>query len=213
MTARPGSRTSRLSFWTPMARPRCLSTTTRAGWQLQLQPGSMRAAISVEFDEADADLAGKVLVTQDVDGNASDDIDSDASEADGQTTRDHGRGSARPPRTTTRASEDPGTAAITGRVFCDENDDSLDNGEAGVGRTSRLCFWTPTARRRACRQRRGPPMAATASPGSMRAAISVDFDEADDGSCRQGAGHAGCGRQRQLTTSTAMPPRPMARRA
>ena len=34
-------------------------------------PGLMRAAIIVDFDEADADLAGKVLVTQDVDGNMS----------------------------------------------------------------------------------------------------------------------------------------------
>lgn len=73
---------------------------------------------------------GKILVVADQGGD--DTIDSDANQTTGQTgsvtvvagetTRDVDAGV-----------EDPGTAAITGRVFCDENHDDVDNGEPGVG--------------------------------------------------------------------------------
>ncbi|MEO9895236.1 MAG: SdrD B-like domain-containing protein, partial [Paracoccaceae bacterium] len=82
------------------------------------------------------DVNGKVLVGQDV-GN-DDTIDSDADQGSGlsqtvslsigQRIEDIDAGV-----------EDPGTAEIAGRVFCDENDDSLDNNEDGVsGVTVRL---------------------------------------------------------------------------
>lgn len=79
----------------------------------------------VEFDRADADLEGKVLVTQNVDGDASDDIDSDASEATGQT----GVISVAIGETSENNDagvEDPGTAIIKGRYFCDDDGDGTE---------------------------------------------------------------------------------------
>ncbi|WP_211097179.1 SdrD B-like domain-containing protein, partial [Aliishimia ponticola] len=87
---------------------------------------------SVDFDENDADLDGKVLVTQDVDGNASDDVDSDASEADG-TTGQVTLGIGERVENIDAGVEDPGTASIGDTVWLDENGNgTLDGGEAGV---------------------------------------------------------------------------------
>jgi hypothetical protein len=73
---------------------------------------------------------GKVLV--DANQGGDDTVDSDASQTTGktgpvtvvagQTTKDVDAGV-----------EDPGTAALSGRVFCDENDNDADDAEPGVG--------------------------------------------------------------------------------
>ena len=83
----------------------------------------------VQFE---SDPTGKEFVDQDVDGNASDDIDSDVDPVNGMT----GVVTVVTGEETTDVDagvEDPGTAALSGRYFCDENDNSLDDGEPGVG--------------------------------------------------------------------------------
>ncbi len=80
---------------------------------------------SVRF-AADAD--GKTFVDQNVGGDDTVDSDVDGSGTTGtisvgvgETSTDNDAGV-----------EDPGTASLAGRVFCDDNDDSIDNSEDGV---------------------------------------------------------------------------------
>jgi protocatechuate 3,4-dioxygenase beta subunit len=85
----------------------------------------------VDFNENDPDAGGRVLVTKDVDGNVSDNIDSDADQATGVTdvfsvadgqfifNKDAGF-------------EDPSNSSISGRYFEDSDFDGVDNGEAGL---------------------------------------------------------------------------------
>ena len=77
------------------------------------------------------DPAGRVLVDQDVDGNVSDDIDSDANPADGRTTP-ISVGISEHVSDVDAGYEDPRDAKISGRYFVDSDGDALDNGEAGV---------------------------------------------------------------------------------
>ncbi|MEP6065164.1 MAG: SdrD B-like domain-containing protein, partial [Paracoccaceae bacterium] len=86
----------------------------------------------VDFDENDSDVGGKVLVDQDVDGNANDTDDSDASQADGQTgviTVGIGERS----EDNDAGVEDPGTASVGDTVFFDNNSDGIFNaGDLGA---------------------------------------------------------------------------------
>jgi protocatechuate 3,4-dioxygenase beta subunit len=123
-----------------------VATTTTGADGSYAFTGLKAGTYSVDFAEDDADLAGKVLVTQDVDGNVSDDIDSDADETDG-TTGDIVLNAGENVTDIDAGVEDPGTASLSGRVFCDENDNSLDDAEDGVANvTVRLLFadGTPT---------------------------------------------------------------------
>jgi protocatechuate 3,4-dioxygenase beta subunit len=103
------------------------TTTTDEGVYIfeNLDPGDY----FVSFD-ADS-LEGRVFATQDVDGNVSDDIDSDVdasgasdifSLAAGQQIIDLDAGV-----------QDAGTAEISGRYFVDENDNAVDDAETGLG--------------------------------------------------------------------------------
>ncbi|MEO0656047.1 MAG: SdrD B-like domain-containing protein [Pseudomonadota bacterium] len=76
------------------------------------------------------EVDGKVLVEADVGGD--DTIDSDADQNTGET----GAVTVIAGQTTSDVDagvEDPGTASVAGRYFCDENDDDVDNAEPGVG--------------------------------------------------------------------------------
>jgi serine-aspartate repeat-containing protein C/D/E len=89
-----------------------------------LAPGSYR----VQFE---ADPTGKTFVDQDVDGDVSDDIDSDVDPATGTTgviTLAEGEDK----KDVDAGVEDPKTASLAGRYFCDENDNDLDDGEPGI---------------------------------------------------------------------------------
>ena len=84
----------------------------------------------VDLEQNDADLGGKVIVTQDVDGNVSDDIDSDVNAAGWSQVIDLSIGEN--VIDVDAGVEDPDTASIAGRYFCDENTDDVDNGEPGI---------------------------------------------------------------------------------
>ncbi|MDO6736058.1 SdrD B-like domain-containing protein [Octadecabacter sp. 1_MG-2023] len=75
------------------------------------------------------DVDGKVLVDSNVGGD--DTIDSDADETTGSTgTITLGVGERS--EDNDAGVEDPGTAALSGRYFCDENDNDVDDGEPGI---------------------------------------------------------------------------------
>lgn len=104
-----------------------VDTTTTASDGSYLFTGLDAGAYSVRFQ---ADPEGKTFVAQDVGGD--DTIDSDVDPNTGQTgpvdvnigedVRDVDAGVS-----------DPGTASLAGRVFCDENDNDVDDAEPGVG--------------------------------------------------------------------------------
>ncbi|MDD9717145.1 SdrD B-like domain-containing protein [Dinoroseobacter sp. PD6] len=101
-------------------------TTTGADGSY-LFTGLEAGTYSVRFQ---ADPDGKEFVAQNVgsDDTVDSDVDPSTGVSDpvvvgvGEDVRDVDAGVA-----------DPGTAAIAGRLFCDEKDDSVDNGEPGVG--------------------------------------------------------------------------------
>jgi len=79
----------------------------------------------VDFPTTTAD--GKVLVSANIGDDAT---DSDANEATGETG-DITVGIGETSIDNDAGVEDPGAAAITGRVFMDSDDDNQDNGEMG----------------------------------------------------------------------------------
>ena len=108
--------------------PTGLSTTTAADGTYSFT-GLDAGDYIVQFP---TDVDGKVLVTQDVDGNANDADDSDASEATGQTGV-ISVGIGETSSDNDAGVEDPGTASIGDTVFLDENGNGVqDNGEGGV---------------------------------------------------------------------------------
>lgn len=85
---------------------------------------------TVDFDETDVDLGGKVLVLKNQGGD--DTVDSDANQNDGITDTITLAVGERV-EDVDAGVEDPGTAAIEGTYFCDENDDDVQNtGEPGI---------------------------------------------------------------------------------
>ena len=102
-------------------------TTTTTGADGSYSFGGLQAGTySVTFPTTTDD--GKVLVDSNV---GPDETDSDADETTGNTGPIT-VGINETSSNNDAGVEDPGTAAIAGRYFCDENDDDVDNGEPGI---------------------------------------------------------------------------------
>ena len=105
-------------------------TTTNANGEYRFDDLVAGDDYSVLFEDPDsAGQVGKEFVAQDAGNDDTVDSDTDSSGLTGaisvnagETTSDVDAGIA-----------DPGTASLAGRVFCDENDNSVDDAEPGVG--------------------------------------------------------------------------------